>query len=282
MAADWSYGLDRGDRGASQSGFPTWLIMTVANGNIELRQLRAGGPIGYTPSFDPDRQEDRLSGREGGDPGADQCGRHRAQGRSFTARQGFPAGNLAFPVFSPDGKRVAYAQSIAGNWDVYVLTLADGTIKRLTTTTASDTHPTWSADGTRIAFTSNRSGKFQVWTVPSNGGTQVRITHTTVTESRRPGRTRRVGRSHARRGRPAGVPSHRPGHEGSVGLRLRLERSARDDRMHHPPARLVPEALSHVEVHQHDLLGAGKLERVPRHGDFEPRLREARRLKDPR
>ena len=77
---------------------------------------------------------------------------------------------------------MAYAQGVSGNWDIYVVTLASGTIKRLTTNTASDTHPTWSADGTRIAFTSNRSGKFQGWTVPSNGGTQVRITNTSVTE----------------------------------------------------------------------------------------------------
>jgi TolB protein len=170
--------------GASRGtiGTPYLAIMTVANGNMSFVNAALGGPIGYTPSFDPTGKKIVYSGEKAATLeliNADGTG-HKAIFDPLG--RGFPAGNLAFPVFSPDGKRVAYAQSIAGNWDIYVLTLADGTIKRLTTNTASDTHPTWSADGTRIAFTSNRSGKFQVWMVPSNGGTQVRITHTSVTE----------------------------------------------------------------------------------------------------
>ena len=170
--------------GASRGtiGTPYLAIMTVANGNMSFVSAALGGPIGYTPSFDPTGKRIVYSGEK-----AVTLELINADGTGHktifdTSSRGFPAGNVSSPVFSPDGKRIAYAQSFAGNWDIYVLTLADGTIKRLTTNVASNTHPTWSADGTRIAFASNRSGKFQVWTVPSNGGTQVRITHTSVTE----------------------------------------------------------------------------------------------------
>jgi TolB protein len=94
-----------------------------------------------------------------------------------------PIGTFSGPVFSPDGKRIAYGRNYNGNYDVYVKSLTDGSVKRLTTNVALDSDPTRSADGTRIAFVSFRSGKGQIWTVPSKGGTQVRITNTTVGES---------------------------------------------------------------------------------------------------
>jgi Tol biopolymer transport system component len=103
-----------------------------------------------------------------------------------TGHQGIlasPTGTVSGPVFSPDGKRIAYGRNYSGNYDVYVTTLLDGTVKRLTTNIAYDFAPTWSADGTRIAFVSFRSGKSQIWTMTSSGGSQTRITHTTVAES---------------------------------------------------------------------------------------------------
>jgi TolB protein len=95
---------------------------------------------------------------------------------------GMPTGNIGYPVYSPDGNRIAFAVNVDGNWDLYVMNLADNTAKRLPTNPADDLHPTWSADGTRLAFTSTRSGPSQVWSMPSNGGTQVRVTQTSVAE----------------------------------------------------------------------------------------------------
>src|SRR5437868_7738116 len=36
------------------------------------------------------------------------------------------------PLFSPDGKRLAFTSTRTGNGDVYVMTLASGALKRLT------------------------------------------------------------------------------------------------------------------------------------------------------
>ena len=170
-----------GDRG--NIGVPYLAMMTVADGNMSFISDGLGARVGYTPSLDPTGKKIVYSG-EGGKSlemvNTDGTG-HKIV-IAAVVRDGLPAGNLSDPVVSPDGKRVAFAQSYAGNWDIYVVTIADGTIKRLTTNATGDTQPTWSADGSRIAFTSNRSGQSQIWVMSSNGGSQTRITHTSASE----------------------------------------------------------------------------------------------------
>ncbi len=90
------------------------------------------------------------------------------------------------PALSPDGKKMAFAKLVAGNFDVYVRTLATGETKRLTTYAGYDGQPTWSPDGSKIAFESTRSGKSQIWTMnAATGGSLTRITHT-ATEEKNP------------------------------------------------------------------------------------------------
>jgi TolB protein len=164
-------------------GVPYLATMTVANGNMNFVLSAGTVLVAFTPSFDPTGKKIVYAGTDGLSlemVNADGTG-HKTLVQA-TRVGGFPSGNYASPVFSPDGKRIAYAKSYASNWDIYVTTLADGTTKRITSHAAPDTHPTWSPDGSKIAFSSSRSGAVQVWTVPSNGGTQVRITKTGVTE----------------------------------------------------------------------------------------------------
>jgi Tol biopolymer transport system component len=95
-----------------------------------------------------------------------------------------PGNYVRVPVFSPDGKRIAFDR-VTGtgyNQEIFVKNLVDGTTKRLTYASGIDTHPTWSPDGTRIAFTSQRSGQYQIWTMTASGGSQTRLTHTSVAE----------------------------------------------------------------------------------------------------
>src|SRR6266852_2989052 len=56
------------------------------------------------------------------------------------------------PLFSPDGKRLAFASSRTGNGDVYVLTLATGDLTRLTFDDASELVTGWSPDGQWVYF----------------------------------------------------------------------------------------------------------------------------------
>ena len=54
------------------------------------------------------------------------------------------------PLFSPDGKRLAFTSTRTGNGDVYVLTLATGDVTRLTFDDANELVSGWSADGQSV------------------------------------------------------------------------------------------------------------------------------------
>ena len=81
------------------------------------------------------------------------------------------------PVFSPDGKRLAFAATAEGaaSQDIYVINV-DGTgLRRVTTHPDIDTTPTWSPSGTQIAFTSNRTGRPQIYIMNADGGGTQRL-----------------------------------------------------------------------------------------------------------
>ena len=68
-----------------------------------------------------------------------------------------------WPVWSPDGKRIAFTSNRDGNYEIYVMN-ADGSGQRnLTSNRAQDNYATWSPDGKRIAFISNRGGGYDVY-----------------------------------------------------------------------------------------------------------------------
>ncbi|MEW5717174.1 MAG: hypothetical protein AB1817_00965 [Chloroflexota bacterium] len=88
-----------------------------------------------------------------------------------------PADDIA-PVFSPDGKSIAFTSNRdGGQWRIYVMN-ADGTNVRRLTAGPLDVTPTWSPDGNWIAFASTRGGQFDIWMVDSHGGNLTQITKT--------------------------------------------------------------------------------------------------------
>lgn len=60
------------------------------------------------------------------------------------------------PVFSPDGKRIAFAAEYEGNADVHVIRVAGGQPQRLTWHPEDDIPTDWSADGKQVNFVSGR------------------------------------------------------------------------------------------------------------------------------
>src|SRR6185295_15677786 len=54
------------------------------------------------------------------------------------------------PLFSPDGKRIAFTSTRSGGGDVYVLTLATGDLARLTFDDANELVSGWSPDSRAI------------------------------------------------------------------------------------------------------------------------------------
>lgn len=78
------------------------------------------------------------------------------------------------PVFSPDGRTVAYAHSDERGTDIYTANVVDRCcLQRLTAGRFSDNlSPTYSPDGSRIAFISTRSGPPQLYVMGANGTDQ--------------------------------------------------------------------------------------------------------------
>jgi TolB protein len=68
-----------------------------------------------------------------------------------------------WPVWSPDGKRIAFTSNRDGNYDIWLMN-ADGSAPRnLTQHRAQDNYAAWSPDGKKMAFISNRGGGYDVY-----------------------------------------------------------------------------------------------------------------------
>jgi Tol biopolymer transport system component len=65
-------------------------------------------------------------------------------------------GDELYPVWSPDGARIAFQQDPGLHPEIWT-SKADGTdLRRLTNNSADDLHPAWSPDATKIVFASDR------------------------------------------------------------------------------------------------------------------------------
>jgi Tol biopolymer transport system component/C-terminal processing protease CtpA/Prc len=82
------------------------------------------------------------------------------------------------PIYSPDGKRLAFVSRRTGNGDIYILTFATGELKRLTFDDASEQLDGWSHDGKWIYYSSSSqdiSGMNDIFRIPANGGTAMPV-----------------------------------------------------------------------------------------------------------
>jgi Tol biopolymer transport system component len=87
------------------------------------------------------------------------------------------AGNTSHPVFSPDGKWIAYYRIIDEQRDIWIVPVTGGQPVQFTDHPAADIHPAWSPDGTMIAFISEREGGSKIWVAPVNEGARTAPPH---------------------------------------------------------------------------------------------------------
>ena len=90
------------------------------------------------------------------------------------------------PAWSPDGRAVAFVQDSTEVQErrdqvrpqLYVLTIADGTIRRIVTPYAESHDPAWSPDGKAVAFlcSKGRGEENDVCVVPATGGATRNLT----------------------------------------------------------------------------------------------------------
>ena len=98
-----------------------------------------------------------------------------SQPRRLTVDEGIESS----PVFSPDGKLIAFSAQYEGNTDVYVIPVEGGMPKRLTWHPSADGVRGFTPDGKSVLFASQRSSftnrYTQLFTVPVTGGPATKL-----------------------------------------------------------------------------------------------------------
>ena len=83
------------------------------------------------------------------------------------------------PVFSPDGKFLAFSSNRHGSYDVFVVPAVGGKPRRLTFDSAQDMVTGWTPDGKGVVFASSRTtaypSNFESFVVPVEGGAERKL-----------------------------------------------------------------------------------------------------------
>jgi TolB protein len=80
------------------------------------------------------------------------------------------------PAVSPDGTRLAFSSHRDGSWNLYLLDLATGEVKRLTSGLDFKANPRWSPDGKWLAFELYQNANLDIALINIDSGQLIRLT----------------------------------------------------------------------------------------------------------
>ncbi|HEX8354027.1 MAG TPA: hypothetical protein VF611_14060, partial [Pyrinomonadaceae bacterium] len=127
-------------------------------------------PYFYEPAISPDRRE--IAFVSGGDVWTAPA--EGGEARLLVSH----AATESRPLYSPDGRQLAFVSTRTGNGDVYALDFASGELRRLTFEDAPEQLDAWSHDGRWLYFSSTSrdvGASNDVYRVAASGGTPMRV-----------------------------------------------------------------------------------------------------------
>jgi Tol biopolymer transport system component len=141
--------------------------------NIWFRPLGRGGPVQLTTGAGPD--ESPSAARDGSVSFVNSRWRNSLDLHSLL---GGPARTLLThapflwaPVFSPDGRTIAFTRGeVDGSWHIWTVPADGGTPRRLTSTEGGEIYPRFTPVGRSVLY-HNWAAPRRIWRVPADGGT---------------------------------------------------------------------------------------------------------------
>lgn len=127
-------------------------------------------PYFYEPSISPDRKE--IAFISGGD-----IWTVPTEGGEARLLISHPA-TESRPLYSPDGRRMAFSSTRTGNGDIYLLDFASGELRRVTYDDGAEQLDAWSYDGRWLYFSSSGrdiSASNDIYRVSAEGGTPMQV-----------------------------------------------------------------------------------------------------------
>jgi Tol biopolymer transport system component len=145
-------------------GYIPWLgrALLCAEPPLTAGSVRAGRKIAFTSTIGPGPSPLYVANADGS----------RQRWLTLSAW-------IVGPVWSPDGRTIAFENLRDGNGEIYVVNADGSGQRRLTRNPARDFAPTWSPDGRRIAFVRDRgrgrAHRPEVYVMNADGSRQLRL-----------------------------------------------------------------------------------------------------------
>ncbi len=155
----------------SKDGNPEVYLLEAQSGKV-VRRLTNSWGIDTSPSWSPDGSKIAFVSDRHGSPqiwvmGADGTGQRRLT---------FQGNYNQTPDWSPRGDKIVFTARDERNvFDLFAVSVNDGTIKRLTQNQGNNEEPSWSPDGRYLAFTSTRSGESKLYIMTADGRFQTMV-----------------------------------------------------------------------------------------------------------